>query len=112
MSSNTIRSELLEFLNALQNEVQMFDVDPECSEFESEPGIVDKFRATIAAVERMYPLIQMVDEMLLGEISPKLFWHKWEQVKVHLDYQEDEDEPEIGDDVTNFLKGFDKGEPN
>jgi hypothetical protein len=109
--SNTIRLEILDFINALQNEVMVFEHDQEVSAWETEPGIVEKMRATIAVLERLFPMVQCVDEVLCGDITPKVFWKKWENVKGHFDFPDDDiDETDISSDVRGFLSKFDSGE--
>lgn len=101
----TIRSSMLEFINALQNEIMMFEVDPECSEFDGQPRLIGKLQATLSVLEHIFPMVQATDEILLGEISPKLFWAKWEKVSEHLEFPEGTIDT-IGDDVTGFLSQF------
>lgn len=105
-----ISMELLEFMSGLQNEIQLFEVDQECSQFdEGDAGIIDKMRACVALLERIFPMVQVVDEVTIGMISPKLFWKKWEKIKMHYDFPDDEDEVGIDDakgDVNNLLSKF------
>lgn len=102
----TARSELLGLLNALQNEVAMSTVDPEESLLGDHPKIISKLTACIAAIESMFPMIQACEEVLDGDITPKLFYRKWLGVAAHMGIDDGLTKDDIDGDVKGFLDKF------
>ena len=102
----SVRTELLEFLAALQNEIGMAGCDPEESRFAGEKMIIEKMQSAIAAIEHIFPMLVTIEEVMYDEISTKYFKVKWVEVAAHMGLDDELGSEDIGGDVNNFLGGF------
>ena len=100
------RIELLALLNAMEIEIEMAEVDPEESLLGDQPKVIEHLKQAISVVQRLYPLVQIVDELITSDISPKLFLKKWKQVQSQFDAYSEIDAEDIGDEVKGLLGKF------
>lgn len=100
----TTKIEMLELLSKMKNCIAVYDLDRDNSEFENEPGVMAKFRSAIPVLEKTYPLIATIEDLLYGDTTPLIFNKTWSSVYAMAQTEAEITPAMIGSEVTSFLK--------
>ena len=100
--------QMFALLQRISDEVDIYRLNPEDSLFSEEdddPGdLVDRLEASLEALETAFPMIQIVESYLDGDISPAVFRQRWSKLRQAAEEAEEEQAANtIGPEVTNLL---------
>lgn len=100
-----INLETFELTSKIKNAVDIFTLDRENSEFEDDPEVIDKLKQIAVIAEKVGPILQLGEDILFGEITPRVFMKRWKAVESskYGNYNVDEPVDEIKPEVTRFL---------
>lgn len=97
--------ELLDLLAKLKNCISVYEMDRDNSEFEDEPEVISKFKQAIPVLEKSFPMISAIEDLLYGDTTPVIFNKTWSQVYAMTQLETAITSPTgIGVEVTSFLK--------
>lgn len=99
----SVSIEILDLIRSLQNEVMLISVDPDESLVSADPKIESRLQFVISTLESFFPMIQAAEELITGEIHPKLFQIKWTNAMNHIGVGDDLDVDDIDTEITGFL---------
>ena len=97
--------ELLDLLAKLKNCIAVYEMDRDNSEFEDEPEVIANFKKAIPVLEKTFPMLAAIEDLLYGDTTPVIFNKTWSQVFALTQLETVINSPEsIGTEVTSFLK--------
>lgn len=98
----SVRLELVDLIAKVNNTIEVFNVDNENSEFEDDPEVIERLEQSLLIFETAFPYMQLVEDLLYGEITPVVFMKRWKKYAAMrgIDIEVDEISPE----VQEFLK--------
>lgn len=94
----SLKLEMLDFMSKLQNAIDVFNIDPDESEFCDTPYVVEKLVASLMVANAAFQVLKLSEDLMYGEISPAVFMSKWKE------HTENRQINVIGDEVKDLLK--------
>lgn len=86
---------LLDLIGKLQNAVEVFKYDMDSSEYADDPDVMRGITETIEVIARVMPTIKLTEDLIYGEITPKVYLKKYTPMDPVI---------LIGDEVKDLLK--------
>lgn len=100
----SVRSELIDLSAKIQNIVDMFNHDNDMSEFADSPEAVEKLFRVILIIDAMFLYLALAEDLIHGEITPKVFLKRWEKYTKSRAEQMMAQVDSISPEVMDFIK--------
>lgn len=83
---SNVRGELMDLLCEVQNEIDNYYDDEDNSEFVDHPHVIAILGQSIATIERVFPALKSIEDVMNGVISPTVFVQRWRASLTHMKY--------------------------